>query len=408
MRRPATTSETGPTGAARRSVAVVFALNGLVLSSWAARLPAIRDELGLSIGGIGLVLLALSAGSVVMLPLAGAVISALGPARTVLVGVIAGVAGVIVVGLAEHVWLLAAGLFWTGAGMAVWDVAMNVQGAEVERRLGRVIMPRFHAGFSLGTVFGATTGSLAAAAHVSPRVHLPVVALLVAISGTVALRWFLPLNPGDPEGENEALSRVRSVLAAWLEPGTLLIGALVFSMALAEGAANDWLTLAIVDGYGAGHELGAGVFAVFVTGMTVTRMAGPALLHRVENTRALRISALLVLLGSGLVITGSVFAGGHAARVSVWLYAFAVAGSLLWGVGAALGFPMGMSAAAADPVNSAARVGVVSTIGYTAFIAGPPLLGTIGQHVGVALSLSGVTLAVLLAMVTAGAVRSSR
>jgi fucose permease len=178
-------------------------------------------------------------------------------------------------------------------------------------------------------------------------------------------------------------------------------------MALAEGAANDWLTLAIVDGYGAGHELGAGVFAVFVTGMTVTRMAGPALLRRLENTRALRISALLVLLGSGLVIAGSVVAGGHADRASAWLYVFAVVGSLLWGIGAALGFPMGMSAAAADPVNSAARVGVVSTIGYTAFIAGPPLLGTIGQQVGVALSLARVTLAVLLTMVTAGAVRSS-
>jgi MFS family permease len=187
-----------------------------VLSSWAARLPAVRDELDLSIGGIGLVLLALSAGSVVMLPMAGAVISALGPAHTVLVGVVAGVAGVVIVGLAAHVWLLAAGLFLTGVGMAVWDVAMNVEGAEVERRLGRVIMPRFHAGYSLGTIFGAITGSLAAAAHVSPRVHLPVVAVVVALSGTAVLRWFLPVDSGEQEGEDEARGRVRSVLAAWL------------------------------------------------------------------------------------------------------------------------------------------------------------------------------------------------
>ncbi|GAB6901217.1 MFS transporter [Kineosporia succinea] len=398
--RPAPLHSPARISSAKHSVAIVFALNGLVFSSWSARLPAVRDQLDLSVGRIGLVLLALSAGSLVMLPSAGAVISALGPARTVLTGVLIGSAGVVAVGLAPDVWLLAAGLFLTGAGMGAWDVAMNVEGAEVERRIGRVVMPRFHAAYSLGTVGGAGSGALAAALDVSPRVHLPLVALVVLIGGTLAQRRFVAL-PGETEDGAQARSRVRSVLAAWAEPKTLLIGALVFSMALAEGAANDWLALAVVDGYGAPHALGAGVFAVFVIGMTVTRMAGPALLERVENARALRISAVLVLLGSGLVISGTLVPGPGA-------YPMAVVGALLWGVGAALGFPMGMTAAAADPVNSAARVGVVSTIGYTAFIAGPPVLGAVGQQVGVALSLAGVSLAVLLALITAGAVRSSR
>jgi len=405
---PAVSLSPGRINAAKHSVAVAFVLNGLVFSSWAARLPAVRDALDLSIGRIGLVLLALSAGSVVMLPSAGAVISALGPARTVLVGVLVGSGGVVIVGLAGQVWVLAAGLFLAGAGMAAWDVAMNVEGAEVERRLGRVVMPRFHAGYSLGTVVGAVTGSLAAAFRLSPAVHLPVLAGFVAVAGVASLRQFVPLDPGPGDTPEGARGRVRSVLAAWLEPGTLLIGALVFSMALAEGSANDWLTLAVVDGYGARHAVAAGVFAVFVIGMTATRMAGPALLSRLDHAFALRVSALLVLIGSALVITGAVLADPDDGPVPVGLYLFAGSGALLWGVGAALGFPMGMTAAAADPMNSAARVGVVSTIGYTAFIAGPPVLGALGQQTGVAVSLSAVSVAVLLAMLTAGAVRPSK
>jgi len=173
-------------------------------------------------------------------------------------------------------------------------------------------------------------------------------------------------------------------------------------MALAEGSANDWLALAVVDGYGAVHAVGALAFGVFVTGMTATRLAGPWLLARFDPAVVVRGSALLVLLGSGLVVLGAEQVDGRAAVLAL---VPAMLGGLVWGAGAALGFPLGMTAAAADPEHSATRVGVVSTIGYTAFLAGPPLLGTVGQHVGVARSLLAVSVAVLLALVTAGAVR---
>jgi hypothetical protein len=192
------------------------------------------------------------------------------------------------------------------------------------------------------------------------------------------------------------------MLAAWLERRTLLIGVMVFSMALAEGSANDWLALAVVDGYGAAHAVGAAAFGVFVTGMTATRLGGPWLLARFDPAVVVRGSALLVLLGSGLVVAGAVQVDGSSSALGL---APAFLGGLVWGAGAALGFPLGMTAAASDPERSATRVGVVSTIGYTAFLAGPPLLGTVGQHVGVARSLLAVSVAVVLALVTAGAVR---
>jgi hypothetical protein len=389
------------------------------MATWASRLPAIRDDLGLSVGRLGFVLLALSAGSVLMLPFAGAIVRVLSPARTVIVAAAVGMTGFALVGVAPVVWQLAFGLFLTGAGIASWDVAMNVEGAEVERRLRRSIMPRFHAAFSLGTVAGAGVGALAAAFEVPVRIHLPVVAVLVLAGAVLGTRDFLPVTPepgsaqtttdgvGLMHATGSAPSRdaLRSQLAAWVESTTLLIGVLVFSMALAEGSANDWLALAIVDGYGADHAVGAVCYGVFVTGMTAMRMVGPALLDRYDHVLVMRGSALFVLVGTGLVVVGAVHAHDHGSALD---YASAVLGALLWGAGAALGFPMGMTAAAADPAHSAARVGVVSTIGYTAFLAGPPLLGTLGQQIGTAESLVAVTGAVLLSLLSAGAVRQRR
>ena len=139
--------------------------------------------------------------------------------------------------------------------------------------------------------------------------------------------------------------------------------------ALTEGAANDWVSLAVVDGFDVSHALGAVGFGVFVTAMTAMRLFGTALLDRFGRVVVLRITAGLALVGLLLFcLVGP-----------LWL---ALVGVVLWGAGAALGFPVGMSAAADDPAHAAARVSVVSTIGYAAFLAGPPLLGFVGDQVG--------------------------
>jgi fucose permease len=405
------------TEAARIAVALVFGVNGFAFATWASRLPAIRDTFDLSTERLGLLLLFMSVGSVVMLTMAGVVVRLLGPARTVAASGVVSMAGLALLGAAPSVPVLAVALAITGAGIGSWDVAMNVEGADVERRLGRSLMPRFHAAFSLGTVSGAGLGALAALAQVPVAVHLPLVAAAVLPVALLSVRRFLPVrdpglvsdsgpvsDPGPVSPASGAVrsSRLRGPLEAWRDPATLLIGVLVFSMALAEGAANDWLALSVVDGYGAVHALGAVALGVFVAGMTATRMAGPYLLSRFDNVRVLRVSALLVLAGTALLIAGAEVADGSG---SAWGYAVAGLASLLWGLGAALGFPMGMTAASADPAHAAARVAVVSTIGYVAFIAGPPLLGTLGERIGTAQSMVAVSGAVLLALLTAHAVR---
>ena len=352
--------------AARNAVALVFLLNGLLFATWISRIPEARSALGLNNAQLGLLLLAIAAGSVLSMPTTGAAIERFGTVRMVRLAGGSSLVGLVLVALAlevQQVWLAVIALFLYGVGTGVWDVGMNVEGAAVEGHLRRTVMPRFHAAFSLGTVAGAGIGATAIGLGVPTLWHLSVLAVLAVAMLLWSTRAFLP---DEPEEHHE---QRHSAWSAWREPRTLLIGLMVMALALTEGTANDWLALALVDGYDVEHWVGVTGFAVFVTAMTAGRMVGPVLLDHFGRVPVLW--GTMVTAGGGVAL---IVFGQHALLV--------VAGIVLWGVGASLGFPVGMSAAGDDPRRAAARVSVVSTIGYAAFLAGPPLLGFVADHVG--------------------------
>ena len=346
----------------------MFALNGFAFASWVSRIPEARDRLDLTPGELGTILLALALGSVIALPSAGWWVHRFGATRVVACAAVVDAVGLAVAGLgagAAAVWLTTMGLFLLGFGSGVWDVAMNIEGAAVERELGRTIMPRSHAAFSLGAVAGAAVGAAAAGFGLPITVHLPLAAAVVMLVPLSVVRAFLPAGT-----EVKAAEKPRNPMRAWTEPRTLTIGLMVLAMALTEGVANDWLAVALVDGYDVPAWVGASGFALFVTAMTVGRIGGAPVLDRFGRVPVIRGSMALAGVGLLLVVFGEV------------LLVVAL-GTVMWGFGAALGFPVGMSAAADEPDHAAARVSVVSTIGYTAFLAGPPALGYLGDHVGV-------------------------
>jgi len=353
------------TVAARNAVAVAFVLNGLLFASWVSRIPEAREELGLDNSQLGLLLLALAAGSVLTLPTTGHAIERFGTVRTIRFGALSSATGLLLVSIALTAGMTtpaAVGLFLYGVGTGVWDVAMNVEGAAVEHVLGRTVMPRFHAGFSLGTVAGSGLGAAAAAVHLHVLAHLVPLALLGLAVLFASTRSFLP---DEPEEQHER----EPAWTAWREPRTLLIGLMVLALALTEGTANDWLALALVDGYDVERWVGVAGFAVFVTAMTAGRLGGGVLLDRFGRVPVLW--GTMTAAGGGVLLIAY---GDHPALV--------VLGIVLWGLGSSLGFPVGMSAAADDPRRAASRVSVVSTIGYLAFLAGPPLLGFVADNVG--------------------------
>jgi predicted MFS family arabinose efflux permease len=386
-----TAADTRRVERAKAAVAAAFTLNGFTFASWIARVPAARDELGLSPAQLGLLLLCMSVGSVLALPASGPVVHRFAPGRSALAAGALAVTGLLVLaaGLAVASAPLAGlGLFLGGAGIGVWDVSMNVEGADVEQRLGRAIMPRFHAGFSLGTVAGALAGAAAAAAGIPLAGQLVATGVLALGALAVVTRSFLPVV--EPEhGEEKGRS---GVAQAWRERRTLLIGLLVLAFAFAEGSANDWVALALVDGYDVSESLAAVGFGVFVAAMTVARLVGTVLLDRFGRIPVLRATALSAVVGVLLFVFAP----------SVPL---ALAGAVLWGMGSALGFPVGMSAASDEPDRAAARVSVVSSIGYTAFLAGPPLIGILAEATGILRALLVVLGMMAVSMLAVGAAR---
>lgn len=370
----------------RNAVFAVFFLSGLSLASWVARIPAVRDATDLTTQGVGLVILGASAGSVAGLVAAPLILARLGTRRGEVVALFIVSVGLVAVGIGgsalPSVPLVVTGLVLFGFGNGAVDVMMNVDGAMAERHIGKTLMPLMHAFFSFGTVAGALLAAGASAIDLSVVWHLGGVAALIAIAVVVAVR-FVPRDSSTPEADASGAApsagdapakapwreRLRASLSVWGDRGLLLIGVIMLSMSFAEGSANDWIALAVVDGHGFDETTGALVFGVFTVSMTVARVLGGPVLDRFGRVAVLRVLSATGVVGLALFIFGA----------EPWML---VVGTALWAAGCSLGFPVGMSAAADHPTRSAARVSAVAIIGYCAFLAGPPLLGFLGEQFG--------------------------
>ena len=362
----------------RGAILSIFFIIGVALSTWLARLPALRDNLDLETVQVGVFLFGGGAGALVGLLIAALVIARLGETRSILVFALVAIIGMGLVGVMSVAlpWFVIAlsAVFLFGLGTSITDVAMNVQGARVERELDNQMMPWFHAMFSFGTVVGALLGAGASVLGMGLHWHFLIVTAVLVPATLWAVRQ-IPDN-GDAEAPSTAEKKNtrRELAQVWREPRTIAIGVVALGMAFAEGSATDWLALGMTDERGATNASAAIWFMLFTVSMTVGRVLGVPLLNRFGRVGILSAASVAAVTGLALLITID----------TTWVSALAV---VLWGLGASLGFPVAMSAAADDPSQGPVRVSVVATIAYGAFLVGPPLLGALGQVIGILNSL---------------------
>ncbi|MFJ9529739.1 MFS transporter [Streptomyces sp. SID5594] len=387
-----------PTRRWRAALFLFMFAAGVSLASWVARTPAVRDALDASTGAMGLVLFGLSVGSMGGVLVSGGLVRKYGGRPVIAVGAGLFVAGLLVIAGGTALELsggVFAGLALFGAGMGLAEVAFNIEGAAVERTAGRPVLPVLHGCFSLGTVFGALLGMGLTAVAFPVGWHLTGIAVAAAVAGLWTVRA-IPSGTGREEPEagddGERTGGLRAQLAVWSDRRLVLIGLIVLAMAFAEGSANDWLPLLMVDGHGTSATAGSLTFMLFAVAMTTGRFAGGPLLVRYGPAAVVRASAVVATVGVALVIFSS----------SALLAGAAV---VLWGLGASLGFPVAISAAGEGEKEAAARVGAVATAGYVAFLVGPPALGFLADHVGLRLAMLVVLVLLAAAALVAGALR---
>lgn len=387
---------------ARTLLLGLYGLLGLTVSSWLARLPTVRSSLDLTTGDLGTILLVGALGSLTTVLVAGGVVARWGSRRTILAAAVVFSVANALLGLAPTVGgvpVLLVGIVLLSCSFALGNVPMNVETVVIERRMGRTVVPQFHAAFSLGSVGGSALGALASWGGVPLLVQFGVVSVVTLVWRFAAVPGaVLPAEPAPPaagQPDVPAARRgagLRAALSAWRERRTLLIGVIVMSAALSEGSANNWLAISVVDGFGQTEAVAAVVFGTFVASMTAARLAGTFLIDRYGRVAVLSASGAASLAGLALF--------GLAPSLPL-----SVLGVVAWGLGAGLVVPIGMAAVSSDPLRAAGRVAVVSAFASVASITAPPLLGVAAEVIGARQALLLITGVLLVGTLLAGAVR---
>lgn len=426
----------------------LFALFGIVGTSWMTRLPSIREALGVSSAQLGLILIVGAIGALFAVMSTGAVVARFGSRRTLVAATVVNLVALLLVawGTATgSVGIFAVGAFTNGISGALMNVPINLNGAMVEQRVGRAILPHFHAAFSIGAGAGALVGAAFSAAQIHIAVQLAIITTLVAVAraflvgpatvfaperqaatgaddrpavaapsarGTRDAAEDVAAEVADaPAGSaaepaaahgvtDEAAPRpprrrgagLRNALSAWREPRTLLIGLVLLAASLSEGSAGNWLSISMVDGFAVREAVGAMAYGTFVAAMTVFRFAGTGLIDRFGRVTILRASGLSALVG--LLLFG--LAPG---LPLAWF------GIVLWGCGAALANPIAIAAASDDPLRAPGRVSVVTSFISFGQLTAPPLLGLLADSIGGRHALLTITVATVLSIALAGWVK---
>jgi fucose permease len=365
-------------GRSRVATRVQFLVLGVLMGVWGAHIPSIKAHHGLSEGSLSAVLLAAALGAVSSLFTAGRVMAALGARRTAAVAAVLG--GCLlgsVLALEGMLLLLLLQVLVLGACMSLFDVAINTEGTALERLAGRPVMSQLHGMFSVGGMLGA--GAVAALLRLSlaPGTQLWALGLVVALVALVAARGMLPGQRQD-QGQGQAEEQAHF---AWPRGPLLVIGLLILAGMTAEGAMYDWCVLYLQQELGQPQSQAALGYAVFSASMALSRFGGDALRARFDEALLLRWGATLAAVAMAVVLLS-------AHSVVAWV-GFAVVGA-----GLALVAPMLFSAATRVPgVSPAAAIASVTSVGYSGFMLGPPLIGAMATGASLTWALGVVVLA---------------
>lgn len=359
---------------ARWATRLQFIALGALSGTWGAHIPSVKAHYALGERTLSMVLLAAAIGAVLSLFIAGRIVGRLGARNASLCAalVMSLSLGIVLEYPSVAVLLLAMLVF--GASMSLFDVAINAEGSLLESLSGRPIMSNLHGMFSAVGMAGAAIVATLLGAGMAPRMQLFGVCAGLALIVVVASRGMLETHAGSGDGGEKANF-------AWPGGLLLIIGLLIFAGMTAEGVMYDWSVLYLTQEVGLPQAEAALGYATFSAAMALSRFGGDFLRARYQEQALLRFGAGLATVAMAVVLISA----------NKWI---AFVGFAFVGVGLAPVAPILFSAATRVPgVSRAAAIASVTSIGYSGFMIGPPLIGGIASATSLTVALGLVVLA---------------
>ncbi len=342
----------------RVAVGGLFFLLGFCSATWASRIPAIQQSLGISDSFLGIILFALPVGSMLSLSFAGVLVTKLGSKKIALCALLSYAVLLCLIGLAQNISLLIGILVLFGMAGNTANIAINTQAVGVEGRYGRNIMASFHGIWSLAGFTAAGIGTIMMGREVLPQYHFMGIAALALAGAAACFPYLLP-----EEEKVEATTQQKF----FSKPHSSLVklGVIAFCCMICEGAMFDWsgvyfqkVVLARPEWIGAGYT-------AFMCTMATGRFVADWVVHRTGFQKTVQASG--VLIATGLLIS-----------VLFPYLPAAILGFLIVGFGVSSVVPLVYSEAGkSGHASPGMALTAVSSIGFLGFLLGPPLIGAI-------------------------------
>jgi MFS family permease len=371
--------------AARHAIMMVFLIHGVLIGGWVTQIPAAKMRLETSLGMFGVALLSFAIGAVLAMPIAGALINRFGSAKLTLFTGLGFCALLFAPALATTLPVFMIGGALLGAFVGSMDVAMNSHGIAVEKEAKRPVMSGFHGGFSVGAAIG-TIGGAYLLQFVSPLHQLQIIAATGAIGILICARFFLPASA------DKGLSGSHFAMPT---KATIGLGLLCFLALMIEGSVADWGALMFVERFAIGASTAAMAFGFYQGGMAISRFMGDRLRLQFGAVQLVAVSAIITALGTaGALILPS---------VAMSLLAFFIAGIGIGNIAPVLFAGGGRL----EPDAPGRGIAAVTSMGYSGFLAGPPMIGILAEFSGLQAALFVTVIASLIIAVYARMVQSA-
>jgi MFS family permease len=361
----------------RIAVKIAFFLNGFIYANWGSRLPRIQELYNASDGTIALVLFAMSLGAVAGMPFTGWVIIKNGSRRITLAALILYCIFVPLIPFMPNLGTLMALYLIMGITTGMLDVAMNAQAVMIETAYKRPIMTSFHALFSIGMALGAWCGVLFAKLEFDLSAHLSSIVIVSLMAAFWVSRNLVHDKPDPSLKEEGPLFRIPN-------RALLSVGIIAFCCMMGEGAMSEW-TVNYMENIALASEATAPIaLSAFATAMTLGRIFGDRIRAAWGDTKLIMFGGVLASLGLALCV----------GLPHPWTV---IAGAFLVGLGLSTIVPIAYSIAGNEKgLPSGVGLAMVTTVGYSGFLFGAPIIGFIADQSNLRIGLSVVIILFLI------------